>query len=165
MKDYDLTIQYHPEQDNVVVDALSWKSGGSLSILVTHQPKLLRDLEEMQVEVQIVDSSSIMSQLNQVSVYDKIKEAQQEDSQMKKIQEKIQRGELNEFGVINNVLKLGHWLCVSEVAEIRKEIMKEAHCIPYTAQTQEVLKCIRICGIIFCGMGWRKILLSLYTNA
>ena len=49
-----------------------------------------------------------MSQLNQVSVYDKIKEAQQEDSQMKKIHEKIERGELNEFGVINNVLKLGH---------------------------------------------------------
>ena len=52
----------------MVVDTLCQKSGGSLATLITHQFRLLRDLEEMQVEVLIVDSSSIMSQLNQVSV-------------------------------------------------------------------------------------------------
>jgi len=33
MKDYDLTIYYHPEKANVVADSLFWKSGGSLDAL------------------------------------------------------------------------------------------------------------------------------------
>ena len=35
MKDYDLTIHYHPEKANVVADALNRKSGGSLATLIT----------------------------------------------------------------------------------------------------------------------------------
>ena len=47
MKDYDLTIQYHPGKANVMADALSRKSGGSLTALLTGQSILLRDLEKM----------------------------------------------------------------------------------------------------------------------
>ena len=35
MKDYDITIQYHPEKANVVADALSRKSGGTMATLIT----------------------------------------------------------------------------------------------------------------------------------
>jgi len=35
IKDYDLTIHYHPGKANVVVDALSWKSVGSLAAIIT----------------------------------------------------------------------------------------------------------------------------------
>ena len=96
MKDYDITIQYHLGKANVVTDALSQISEGTLAIMITPQPRQLRDLAEMQIEVHISCSSSIMSELNQVSVefdlYGRIKKAQQEDSQIKKIQEKIQGG-------------------------------------------------------------------------
>jgi len=47
MKDYDITIHYHPGKANVVVDTLSRKSGGSIAALITRQPKLLKDLEEL----------------------------------------------------------------------------------------------------------------------
>ena len=45
MKDYDITIQYHPGKANMVVDALSRKSGGAVATLITRQTRLLRDLE------------------------------------------------------------------------------------------------------------------------
>ena len=37
MKNYDLTIHYHPKKANIAVDALSQKSGGTLATLITRQ--------------------------------------------------------------------------------------------------------------------------------
>ena len=47
MKDYDLTIHYHLGKANVVADALSRKSGGSLAALLTQQTSLLKEIEKM----------------------------------------------------------------------------------------------------------------------
>ena len=68
MKDYDITIQYHPGKANVVADALSQKSGGTVATLITRQTRILRDLEEMQIEVRVIDPSNPKYQLNQVSI-------------------------------------------------------------------------------------------------
>jgi len=75
-----------------------------------------------------------MSQLNQVSIqfdlYDRIKEAQQGDPQMRKIWQKVQEGELKEFKIDEGEMKFRHRVCVPEVAEIKEKIMKETHCTP-----------------------------------
>ena len=137
MKDYNITIHYHPGKANVVADALSQKSGGSVAALITHQTRLLRDLEEMQVEVRVIDPSNAKCQLNQVSIqfdlYDKIKEAQQRNAQIRKIMQKVLEEELKEFKIEDNVLKFRHRLCVPDVTEIKEEIMKKTHCTLYTA--------------------------------
>ena len=63
----------------MVADALSQKSGGTVATLITRQIRILRDQEEMQIEMRVIDSSNTKYQLNQVSIqfdlYDKIKEA------------------------------------------------------------------------------------------
>jgi len=63
-----------------MADALSRKLGGLVAALITRQTKLLRDLEEILVEMRVIDPSNARNQLNQVSIqfdlYDKIKEAQ-----------------------------------------------------------------------------------------
>ena len=69
--------------------------------MITYQPRLLRDLEEMQVEVRTVDSPGIIIQLNQVSVmfdlYDKIKKTQREDPQMEKYEKRDKKENLMSF--------------------------------------------------------------------
>jgi len=93
IKDYDLTIHYHPEKANVVADALSQKSGGSQAVLMTQQSRLLKELERMQLEVRIKGPGIVISWVNQVSIqynlYDRIKEAQQGDDNIRRILEKV----------------------------------------------------------------------------
>lgn len=47
LKDYDYTILYHHVKENIVADALSWKSMGSLGHLSVHKNPLVRELHEL----------------------------------------------------------------------------------------------------------------------
>ena len=51
MKYYELDIQYHPGKANIVGDALSWKATGKLKTLQMEQRGLLKDMEELKLEV------------------------------------------------------------------------------------------------------------------
>nr|GEW98527.1 hypothetical protein [Tanacetum cinerariifolium] len=53
-KDYDANIQYHSGKANVVPNALSRKNYGSMSCLIT-QPKIVADLNRMEMEIYIED--------------------------------------------------------------------------------------------------------------
>jgi len=89
IKDYDLTIRYHPRKANVIADALSQKSEGSLAALKTQQSILLGELERIQLNVQVRELGLVISWANQVSIqydlYDRIKEAQQKDDKIRRI--------------------------------------------------------------------------------
>jgi len=52
---------------------------------------------------------------------------------LENIREKVQKGELQEFNIKDDMLRFGHRLYVPEIDEIKEKIMKEAHSTPYTA--------------------------------
>ena len=53
LKDYDCIIQYHPGKANVVANALSRKSVGSLAAIRGCQRQLLEDLRSLQVHIRV----------------------------------------------------------------------------------------------------------------
>ena len=63
----------------------------------------------------------------------RVKVAQRRDPQLQKIRVEVQQGQSQDFVIDNEgILRLGTRLCVSEVDELRKEIMEEAHFSAYS---------------------------------
>nr|GEY17825.1 reverse transcriptase [Tanacetum cinerariifolium] len=59
LKYYDTNIQYHPRKANVVADALSKKSGMLANLQI--EPKIIKDLERMDIELCIRDQLCVPS--------------------------------------------------------------------------------------------------------
>ena len=63
LKDYDLTISYHPGKVNVVADALSKKFAGNLATLLTTQKHILEYLSKMRIEVRFHEIEAQLANL------------------------------------------------------------------------------------------------------
>ena len=64
LKGYDLIIQYHPGNADVIADALSRKSKGSLAAIITQQSRLVKELERMLLESHIRRPRDVTSWVN-----------------------------------------------------------------------------------------------------
>ena len=93
LKDYDLTISYHPRKANVVADALSRKSAGNLAAQLTTQKHILEDLRKIRMEVQFHEAEAHLANLRvQPTLIERIKIAQSNDPQLQKIRDLINLG-------------------------------------------------------------------------
>jgi hypothetical protein len=78
LKDYDCTIQYHPDKANVVADALSRKSSGSLAYIQEVRRPLIRELHELVdgVKFDLSEAGAMIAHFQVKSdLFDKIKAA------------------------------------------------------------------------------------------
>ena len=83
LKDYDCTILYHPGKANVVANALSQKSIGSLAHIVVERRPLISEIREVFqpcVVTEMVDPSTLLAYFQvQPLLKNEITMAQQQD--------------------------------------------------------------------------------------
>ena len=67
-----------------------------------------------------------------LSLVDQIKSAQIEDSYLKRMKEKVESRVNTQFVIKKDgMLMIGDRMCVSNIGELRRQIMNEAHTAPY----------------------------------
>ena len=129
LKDFDCSILYHPSKVNVVADALSRKSAGSLAHINTERRLIIKELHELigQGLLLKVTKKCLLAQFRVRSVYlDRVKAAQKRDPQLQKIIFEVQQGQSQDFMIDSEgTLQLGTTLCVLNLNELRKKIMKK----------------------------------------
>ena len=132
LKDYDYTIDYHPGKANVVADALSRKSIGSLAMQTIQLP-LMVELRKLGVELEMHASGALFTsfQLRPILV-DQILEAQLEDPYLVSMRKKVEEGEQSDFAIRDDgALVIGSRLCLPTVEELKRQVLEEAHCSAY----------------------------------
>ena len=135
IKDYDLSLQYHPGKANVVADALSRKA--YVNCLSTEElpSDLCEALRDLSLEV--VPEGFVASLVVQPTLMDKIREAQKGDSDIERIggniKEALIEGRTIEFREDEQgTVWFEKRICVPDNLDLRKLILQEAHDTPYS---------------------------------
>jgi len=88
---------------------------------------LLRELDALQIAVILPAGQSHLAALQVTSpVVDKIKEHQKDDTELIKFSKKVEKGKGQDFSLRNGVLRFRDCLCVPDMADLKKELPKEA---------------------------------------
>ena len=113
IKDYECTIEYHPGKANVVANALSRKSTGSISHLkVVYLPRLV-EFRSLGVRLELTGNGALLARFHVHPVLiDRIRELQTQDPTMIKLKREAESGQLKGFLVrADGTLMMGHKLC------------------------------------------------------
>ncbi|MCF8701904.1 hypothetical protein L3054_11000 [Corynebacterium sp. MC-10] len=155
LKDYDVDILYHPGKANVVADALSRKSMGSLADTPPEKREIVRDIQQLSsLGVRLSDSGDSGVSIRRMadsSLIAEVKQRQYEDPVLVRYRnmarEKVHTS--FEFSPDGTLLYKGR-LCVPDVSGLRQQILGEAHCARYSVHPGST----KMYHDLKCGYWW-----------
>ena len=96
LKDYDCTILYHSGKVNVIADALSRKSMGSLAHIVVQRRQMVREVRNCLNDGVVLNITNIGTMLAYVqvrsSLIEEVKQLQQEDDFCQRKKTQVEQG-------------------------------------------------------------------------
>ena len=134
VKDYYCAINYHSKKANSVVDALSRKSHKELFRILTIPKPVLLYLQRLGIKIKpyrIIERFSIMTL--QHSLLEWIKKGHSSDEYLTRLKSKMVSWKKVAFQLlVDGIIRFKSRLYVPDDAEIRKTILRKAHCSPYS---------------------------------
>ena len=137
LKDYDVDILYHPGKENVVADALSHKSMGSLTDVQPERRDMVREIQRLSsLGVHLANSEDSRVSIRDVveaSIIDEVKIHQYKDPILAQYRDAALQKEKTPFKVTpDGVLRYEGRLCVPVTLGLRRQVIREAHSSRYS---------------------------------
>jgi ribonuclease HI len=131
IKDYNLSLQYHPGKANVVADALSRKSYCHHLTTLDQRSELAQEVR--QLNLQIVPQGTLSTLQVSPLLEDQIKGAQDKDAEVQHLKQQSARKEIPGFKVDEQgVLWYENRICVPRDEKLKTLILDEAHNSAYS---------------------------------
>lgn len=131
IKDYEVEIAYKEGKANKVADALSRKMIHSIQPAISIPEELYEEFKRLSLEV--VPEGSINPMVAEPEILTEIKKCQGNDAFLQNIKKLTETGGAEEFEIDDDkVIRLKGRLCVPNEADIKRRILEEAHCTPYS---------------------------------
>ncbi|WMV08034.1 hypothetical protein MTR67_001419 [Solanum verrucosum] len=134
LKDYDVTIQYHPGKDNVVAYVLSRKgvSMGSLACLTVSKLPLAKEIQTLEskfMQLGISKRGGVLANIEvRATFIEEIKNKQFEDENWEELRKKIAIGKAQETTLdVDGVLNFEGRICVTRVDDLIEKSLAYSH--------------------------------------
>ncbi|WMV29153.1 hypothetical protein MTR67_022538 [Solanum verrucosum] len=132
-----MSVLYHPGKANVVVDALSRMSMGSVAHVEDEKKELVHDVHRLaRLGVQLVDSTKggfMVHHSSESSVVVDVKSKQHLDPILMKLKESVLNKSVEAFSQWGDgMLRYQGRLCVSDVDGLREKVLDEEHGSQYS---------------------------------
>src|SRR5512142_1521282 len=131
IKDYDMSIHYHPGKANVVADALSRKSYCTALCIEGMCEELRQEFEHLNMG--IVEHGFVAALEARPTLVDQVRAAQVNDPEIAELKKNMRVGKARDFlEDEHGTIWMGERVCVADDKEVKDLILTEAHQTQYS---------------------------------